>query len=70
MIAVDTNLLVYAHRAGCPEHAAARRAIEEAANDTEGWGIPSSCLFEFWSVSDTSFQHRRRIESGIRARVH
>jgi uncharacterized protein len=50
MIAVDTNLLVYAHRAGCPEHAAARRAIEAAANDTNGWGIPSSCLFEFWSV--------------------
>jgi len=50
VIAVDTNLLVYAHRAGCPEHEAARRAIEEAANDIRGWGIPSSCLFEFWSV--------------------
>jgi toxin-antitoxin system PIN domain toxin len=50
VIAVDTNLLVYAHRAGCPEHDAARRAIEEAANDMDGWGIPSSCLFEFWSV--------------------
>ena len=50
MIAVDTNLLVYAHRAGCPEHEAARRAIEDAANDAEGWGIPSPCLFEFWSV--------------------
>jgi hypothetical protein len=50
MIAVDTNLLVYAHRAGCPEHQGARRAIEEAANDVNGWGIPSSCLFEFWSV--------------------
>jgi toxin-antitoxin system PIN domain toxin len=50
VIAVDTNLLVYAHRAGCPEHEAARRAIEEAANDMNGWGIPSSCLFEFWSV--------------------
>jgi toxin-antitoxin system PIN domain toxin len=50
VIAVDTNLLVYAHRAGCPEHDAARRAIEEAANDAGGWGIPSACLFEFWSV--------------------
>ena len=50
MIAVDTNLLVYAHRAGCPEHEAARRAIEDAANDAEGWGIPSPCLFEFWCV--------------------
>ena len=51
MIAVDTNLLVYAHRAGCPEHSAARRAIEAAANTADGWGIPSPCLLEFWSVA-------------------
>jgi predicted nucleic acid-binding protein len=51
VIAVDTNLLVYAHRAGCPEHAAARRAIEDAANAAGGWGIPSHCLLEFWSVA-------------------
>ncbi len=50
MIAVDTNLLVYAHRAGCPEHAQARQAIEEAANSGDEWGIPASCVFEFWSV--------------------
>jgi uncharacterized protein len=50
MIAVDTNLLVYAHRAGCPEHDRARRAIEEAANTGEEWGIPAACVFEFWSV--------------------
>jgi predicted nucleic acid-binding protein len=50
VIAVDTNLLVYAHRAGCPEHEAARRAIEDAAGCNDGWGIPSPCLFEFWSV--------------------
>ena len=50
MIAVDTNLLVYAHRAGCAEHAAARHAIEDAANDPRGWGIPAACVFEFWSV--------------------
>jgi hypothetical protein len=51
VIAVDTNLLVYAHRSGCPEHNAARRAIEEAANTADGWGIPSPCLLEFWSVA-------------------
>ena len=50
MIAVDTNLLVYAHRAGCPEHGAAQRAIGEAANDANGLGIPFPCLLEFWSV--------------------
>jgi len=50
VIAVDTNLLVYAHRAGCPEHEQARRALEEAASQGEEWGIPASCVFEFWSV--------------------
>ncbi len=50
VIAVDTNLLVYTHRAGCAEHELARRAIQEAANSGEEWGIPASCVFEFWSV--------------------
>ena len=50
MIAVDTNLLVYAHRAATPEHHAARRAIESACETGRGWGIASPCLSEFWSV--------------------
>jgi toxin-antitoxin system PIN domain toxin len=50
MIAVDTNLLIYAHRAGCSEHAAAREAIERAAASPDGWCIPLPCAFEFWSV--------------------
>jgi uncharacterized protein len=51
VIAVDTNLLVYAHRAGTPQHRAARRAIERAANDDAGWGIALASLAEFWSVT-------------------
>lgn len=50
MIALDTNLLVYAHRAGVPEHRAARSAIERAAADPRGWGIALPCLAELWSV--------------------
>jgi predicted nucleic acid-binding protein len=50
VIALDTNILVYAHRKGCPEHLAAQHAIEEASSRLEGWGIPSPCLLEFWSV--------------------
>ena len=50
MIAVDTNLLVYAHRAGLPEQRAARLAIERASRQSEGWGIPLPCVTEFWSV--------------------
>ncbi len=50
MIAIDTNILIYAHRAGLPEHRAARRAIQEAANDGRGWGISLPCIAEFWSI--------------------
>ena len=50
MIAVDTNLLVYAHRRGLSEHRAAQRAIERASNDPQGWGISLQTVAEFWSV--------------------
>jgi len=50
VIAIDTNLLVYAHRSGLPEHRAARRAIQKAAGDPRGWGVPFHCIAEFWSV--------------------
>lgn len=50
MIAIDTNLLVYAHRAGVPEHRAARLAIERASSDARGWGIALPSLAEFWGL--------------------
>ena len=50
MIALDTNLLVYAHRSGLPEHHAAIRAIEKASRDPRGWGMALPCITEFWSV--------------------
>jgi hypothetical protein len=39
VIAVDTNLLVYAHRAATREHRRARAAIALAAGSGAGWGI-------------------------------
>lgn len=50
MIALDTNLLVYAHRRRTPQHQRARRAIEAAAADGRGWGLAAAVLPEFWSV--------------------
>ena len=50
MIAVDTNILVYAHRSGCPEHEGAKRAVERAAVAAGGWGISFPSLSEFWTV--------------------
>ncbi len=50
MIALDTNLLIYAHRSSVPEHRAAMRAIEQAAKNANGWAIPFPCVAEFWAV--------------------
>jgi predicted nucleic acid-binding protein len=50
VIALDTNLLVYAHRSGLPEHRGARRAIENASRDPRGWGVTLPNVTEFWSV--------------------
>lgn len=50
MIAIDTNLLIYAHRSGVSEHKAAQRAIERASRDPRGWGVALPCVVEFWSV--------------------
>ena len=50
MIAIDTNLLVYAHREALIEHRAARQALERAAADRQGWGIPLPTIVEFCSV--------------------
>jgi len=50
LIAVDTNLLIYAHRRSQPEHLAAKRAIQKACDDIRGWGIALPCIAEFWSV--------------------
>ena len=50
MIALDTNLLVYAHRSGLPEHRAARQAIERASRRENGFGIALPCVAEFLSV--------------------
>jgi len=50
MIALDTNLLIYAHRAGSPEHELSRAAIQSALDDPRGWGICLPTIAEFWSI--------------------
>jgi len=50
VIAVDTNLLVYAHRSSLPEHRRARRALERASSDPRGWGVALASVAEFWSL--------------------
>lgn len=51
MIAVDTNLLVYAHREDSSFHAQAAACIESLANGTAPWAIPWPCLHEFYAIA-------------------
>ncbi len=50
MIAVDTNMLVYAHREDSPWHATAYTRISELAEGSAPWAIPWPCLHEFLST--------------------
>lgn len=51
MIAVDTNLLVYAHREDSDFHAEALHAILSLAEGSRLWGIPWPCVHEFISIT-------------------
>ena len=50
MTAVDTQLLVYAHRGELPSHAAALKAVRGLAASGEPWAIPWPCVHEFLSI--------------------
>ena len=50
MIAVDTNILVFAHREDSPWHEAAHRRLAELAEGRAAWAIPWPCLHEFLAI--------------------
>jgi toxin-antitoxin system PIN domain toxin len=50
VIAVDTNILVYAHRSDARLHATAAKVMVQLAEDAEAWAIPWQCLVEFVAV--------------------
>jgi toxin-antitoxin system PIN domain toxin len=51
MIAVDTNILVYAHRRDCPWHAQARDVLAQLAQGRRPWAIPWPCVYEFLNIT-------------------
>lgn len=50
MIAVDTNVLVYAHRKDSQWHVAAASAVRSLAEGAAPWGIAWPCLHEFLAI--------------------
>ena len=55
MIAVDTNVLIYAHRAETSLHEVASRDLVALAQGPSRWGLPVFCVAEFIRV----VTHRR-----------
>jgi len=50
VIAVDSNLLVYAHRADSSWHRRAERCIRGLAEGSAPWAIPWACVHEFLAI--------------------
>lgn len=51
MIAIDTSILVYAHREEYPLHTRAKAKIVELALGPAPWGVPVFCLGEFVRIT-------------------
>jgi uncharacterized protein len=51
MIAVDTNILVYAHREDAEWHDRAFDTLTGLAEGTAAWAIPWPCVHEFLAIS-------------------
>ena len=50
MIALDTNLLVYAHREDSEFHLIAREQIDRLRHQPAPWAIPWPCVHEFIAI--------------------
>ncbi len=51
MIAVDTNILVYAQRYEMPQNQAAFDLMNQLSEGSERWAIPWPCCYEFLGVA-------------------
>jgi toxin-antitoxin system PIN domain toxin len=50
VIAIDTQILVYAHREESSWHEAAERVVREVAEAPAAWAIPWPCVHEFLAI--------------------
>jgi toxin-antitoxin system PIN domain toxin len=50
MIALDTNILIYARRVEAPHHGEARRLLASLAEGDHAWALAWSCVYEFLRV--------------------
>jgi hypothetical protein len=50
LIAVDTNILIHAHRRDSSWHEAAASCVRDLAEGAGSWAIPWPCLHEFLAI--------------------
>jgi uncharacterized protein len=50
VIAIDTNILVYAHRADAEWHANAAGCVRQLAEGQAAWALPWPCIHEFLAI--------------------
>ncbi len=58
MIAIDSNILIYAHREDSPWHQAADRCLTNLAESGSPWAIPWPCVHEFLAIVTHARIHR------------
>ncbi|HLB31193.1 MAG TPA: TA system VapC family ribonuclease toxin [Gammaproteobacteria bacterium] len=51
MIAVDTNILLYAHREDSDFHQPAVMCLQQLAEGNATWALPWPCLHEFFAIA-------------------
>ena len=78
MIAIDANILVYAHRADSDWHDRAKDCVTQLANGTVTWGLPWHCLSEFFAITthpriykpaSTTFEAIKQIDAWLESPV-
>lgn len=67
MIAVDTNILIYAHRRDSPFHGRAAECMRTLAEGAGSWALPWPCIHEFLAVATHPriFSPPTRLEEGL-----
>jgi toxin-antitoxin system PIN domain toxin len=50
VIALDSNILIYAHRQDASFHVAASTVVRNLAEGRSAWAIPWTCLHEFLAI--------------------
>lgn len=51
MIAIDTNILIYAHKEESEWHQQADECLTQLAESQQPWAIPWPCIHEFLSIA-------------------